>query len=659
MKMGSVESALSLLLFVGVTGSGKTLLKRLLLSQSVPEFSPSTPLTESAVRAMSVCKVAVESVKWDIVGPEDMLLMVANSIKEVPLIQESRDGSSRTFMQEDSAQQPQENVNSSETVQSQHRSKFHDALKEIQIDVKILERMKGSSKNTAKLMDLDFLYLLDSGGQPPFREMLPHFVQKTAAIFLTHKLNEKLDFIPTIRYREEGKTDEGYISNLSNEQILHQYIQAVQSHNSTVFVVGTHMDRESECESETREMKNDKLLKAFLPVLSKQMELYRMGSPDQLIFPVNCTSRGPDTESIAKELRERVIEKCMGKKVMIPLPYFVLDILLSLLSQKMETKILTTEECLQAAEEKLLMPHNVCISALKYLGQLNIIFYRPNILPQVVFSDCQVLLDKITELVRCNHALRTNEGNTNTIPSCMLSGEGFQFREFGKVNTELLEKAFPLHYREDVFDAKYFLELLERLLIAAKFEEGYHFIPSLLPDLPKTDVSKHCVTSSEQNPAPLVFHYPDMWLPVGVIPSLVVYLKSKFNWEISKKQGKPICLYHNCIMFQLPGGEPGSVVLIDSTKFLEVHVQSKLDFKLCHMIQSNIKEGLEKAHESLNYSESKAVIGFLCSGVCRNNESHVAILDDAKKTWRCSEDDREGGTLTQREHIWLENFREG
>ena len=41
------------------------------------------------------------------------------------------------------------------------------------------------------------------------------------------------------------------------------YIRAVQSHKTKVFVVGTHRDLESECESETRDMKNKKLLEAF------------------------------------------------------------------------------------------------------------------------------------------------------------------------------------------------------------------------------------------------------------------------------------------------------------------------------------------------------------------------------------------------------------
>ena len=129
-------------------------------------------------------------------------------------------------------------------------------------------------------MDINFIYLLDSGGQPPFREMLPHFVQQASAIVLMQKLNETLDFTPTIRYRGKGgKVDKGYISQLTNEQILYQYIQAVQSHQCKVLVVGTHRDREGECK-ETRDMKNKRLLQTLLPVIQNQIIMYHMGSED-------------------------------------------------------------------------------------------------------------------------------------------------------------------------------------------------------------------------------------------------------------------------------------------------------------------------------------------------------------------------------------------
>ena len=686
MKRGYIESALPLVLFVGVTGSGKTLFKQLLLGQSVPEFSPSTPLTEPAVRVTG-------NEEWKFVGPKEMMYMVADAVKgKVSLLDSTWEESSDmalTGPQEHSKPtptplleqvkhdsdpvvhvQPQTKANydsipmSVTSVQPQetvpqhttHRYKktIQDALREIQIDSILLKIMKDSPKDlVGKLMEVDFLYLLDSGGQPPFREMLPHFVQKAAAIVLMLKLNETLEFRPTIRYREEEKEDMGYESELTNEEILHQYIQAVQTHNSRVFIVGTHMDRENECQSETREMKNDKLLISLQPILQGQMELYG----NQLIFPVDCTSRGSHSERIAHEFRTRVIENCMGERVQIPLSFFMLDQLLKLLSKYMEFKVLSTDECYQAAREKLHINHSVYEVALNYLSKLNIIFYRPDILPKVVFPDPKDVLNMLTELVRCSHELRTNnEDAASTLPHCMQSGEGLLFKDSAQVNAQLLEKAFPSHYREGLFNSVNFLELLEGLLIAARLDDGNHFIPSLLPDLSKEKVSEHRVTLSD-NPAPLVIHYPEKWLPVGVMPSLVVHLRNECMWVTSLKHGKPSCLYRNCIKFKLPGGRPGSIVLIDSTKFLEIHVKSeavKIDSKLCCTIREDIMAGLKEAHKSLHYDPPEAEIGFLCSGVCGNtDEPHLAILDDEKKTWTCSEDDSKGCDLIKMEQVWV------
>ena len=695
MTKGYIESSLALLILVGVTGSGKSLFKRLVLGQPVPEFSPSTPLAEPAVRTMSVCKVAVgggaaADNRWDMVGAQEMWNMIRETIKgKVPLVDsESSDlvpspqnnlksNSLDQSRQEDSGEgyvkpKPQENVNHgtmdatpslSTTAEPQDndimhtsRTKFHDALKKIEIDKEVF---KGTTESQ-KLMDVDFIYLVDSGGQPPFREMLPHFVQKASAIVLMQKLNQRLDFKPTIRYREEGgKVDKGYTSQLTNEQILHQYIRAVQSHKSKVFVVGTHRDLESECEGgETRAMKNKKLLEAFQPVLECQMELYKVGNPDQLLFPVDCTSCGPEDQKTAEEFRKRVKDKCMRQKVKIPLSWFLLEKLLQLLSQKMKVDVLSIEECHKAAELKLHMQIQSFEAAMRYLGELNIIFYRPTILEGVVFTNAQVVLDKITELVHCSHALRVgnDETSSDVVPSCMHSGEGLEFKNFGLVSTDLLQKAFPSHYREGLFSPADFLTLLEGLLIAVKLENGKHFIASLLPDLPLEMVSDHRVTSPD-HPAPLVIHYQKMWLPVGLMSSLVVYLNNKCGWKLAERRGKPTCMYHNCIQFKMPRQKPGSVVLIDSIKFLEIHVKST-HHKLCTMIKDNIIAGLKEAHKSLHYDPPpKPEIGFLCSGECGNREeTHLATVDDDQDTWMCSKDDCTGGTLDDRQSIW---FRKG
>ena len=54
-----------------------------------------------------------------------------------------------------------------------------------------------------------------------------------------------------------------YQSLLTNEQILYQYFQAIQSHRSRVFVVGTFRDKKHEC-SESRAEKDKALLGQLL-----------------------------------------------------------------------------------------------------------------------------------------------------------------------------------------------------------------------------------------------------------------------------------------------------------------------------------------------------------------------------------------------------------
>ena len=708
MTRGYVESALALLILVGVMGSGKSLFKRLVLGLPVPEFSASTPLAESSVRSMSICQVAVGEegpVEWRIVTPKDMMDIVADAIKKgVPVldlpwkecselaftpatdlpdksniassegITEQKQPLQKSSFNVASRPHPEPNAYSSEAQQPEkphHQSsgvplstKCVEALNGINIGQELLQRMS-SSVEGMKLMDINFIYILDSGGQPPFREMLLHFVHESSAFVLMQKLNERLNFKPPVKYREEGKEDRGQcISQLTNEQILYQYFQAVQSHDSRVFVVGSHRDLEHECEMESREMKNQRLLEAFRPVLGNRIVLYRAGDPDQLMFPVDSTSRKPEDQATAQAFRERVMKYCLGKKVKIPLPWFMLEQLLRQLAERMGNKVLSIEECYEVAK-KLLMPQNVCRAAIDFLGKLNILFYRPNVLPQVVFCDAQVILDKITELVKFSHQLKSNA--SQDVSDHRQSGEWLDFRDFAQINSKILEE-FPSHYRDGLFTSFHFLKLLEDLLIAGRLGNDKHFMPSLLPDLSLEEVAQYRVTSAK-HPAPMTIYYAikssEIWLPVGVVPALMVNLQNHHKMKPVLRGGKPACMYHNCIQFELPGGKAGSMTLINSTKFLEVHVKAplKIASKVCPRIREMVLSSLREAHRSLHYDSAVAIEGVLCSGECGRTEPHLATLDEDRETWRCSEDADVGDDLDEkRQALWfmpLDNVGKG
>ena len=464
-----VECCLILLVLVGVAGSGKTHFKRLVLGLPPPECRVSTALAEATVRSMSICHVSIEEdVEWRLVDLEDIQGMVVDAIKKgvletsqdsqepppfdfgtVPKSEGTGSGLSGKTTDLQHSSVPHGSKNGSNRVpelSSSHSprkavSVFQDvvpvtpesrnALDSITVDHDLLQKINSSS-GSGKLLDVDWVYIVDSGGQPQFREMLPHFVHDSSAFIMMQKLNESLGFTPSIEYRGEGSMMCGtpYKSQLSNEQILYQYFQAIQSHKSRVFVVGTFRDEEDKC-SESRAAKDEKLLKAFQPVLSNNLALYQPGNPDQFMFPLNCKTPEPEDEITVQKFRQRVMHLCSSKKVKIPLPWFTLEQLLKQFAAKINTNVLSLGECYELAK-KVHMSPRIGNAALQFLGRLNIIFYRPSILPNVVFSDSQAVLDTITELVRCSHEL--NGATSGSLPHYMYASEWREFRDKGKVN---------------------------------------------------------------------------------------------------------------------------------------------------------------------------------------------------------------------------------
>ena len=695
MQKGYIESRLILLVLVGVAGSGKTHFKRLVLGLPPPECRVSTALAEAAVRSMSICHVSIDKgVQWRLVDPKAFQDMVADAVKkgvpleisqgsqELPTIAFGTVETSESVVSVTSEGSEVPHASGKVDVPNLGKGQAHepsasripqkkgkysqdrvqippeslDALKSINLE--LLQQIRSCS-GSGKLLDVDWVYIVDSGGQPQFREMLPHFMYDSSAFIMMQKLNESLGTATSIEYRGEGSKMCGapYQSKLTNEQVLYQYFQAIQSHKSRVFVVGTFRDKEHEC-SESRAEKDKALLEAFRPVVGDNLALYQPGNPDQFMFPLNCKAPEPQDEVTAKKFRHTVMKLCSGKRVKIPLPWFVLEQLLKQLAAKLCTKVLSIEECYELAK-KVHMTRRMGNAAIRFLGRINIVFYKPNILPNVIFSDSQAVLDSITELVRCSHELNGDASGQQTHD--MRGIEWLDFRDKGKITIKFLEeKRFTTHYREGLFEAKHFLQLLKGMLLAASLGNDEYFMPSLLPDLKLDQVAKKRVPESGC-PAPMTIRYLEKWLPVGLVPSLVAELQNSHGWKPLEGKGKPVCMYHNCMEFELPGGKPGSVVLIDSIAFLEIHLHLstktayKIATKVCPKIRKMILAGIEEAHMSLHSGPAEVEEGFLCNSECGLKTAHIATLDDEGEMWTCSRECRVGDDLCDRHTVWFEN----
>ena len=694
MKQGYVESGITVLLLIGAAGSGKTHFKHLILDLPPPEIRESTPLAEASVRAISLSRIAVgeESMEWCVITPETLRRMVADGIKAEVLV---RIGylpqstipqvlsNASTIESEDVGEQQQSasqtSTDSSEVAVGGSESKLQilDSFaistsyssiaslpeKPVHVQSELLELISKSS-GSGELFKCNWVYIIDSGGQPQFHEVLPAFIRHASGAVFVLKLNESLSEHPTVKYFSKGGKQCGvsYLSPFTHEQTLRNCLRMMQTRCSSsgrvtiprVFVAGTHRDK-VRLWHESRKAKNKKLIKTLKPVFGDKLVSYRTSKQDELIFPVNAKNPTAEDRKVVDKFRQAVMEACDKAQVKIPLPWFVLEQLMQQLASEKAVAVLSLEECCEVANRLHMNDHSLH-AALDYFVDLNIIFYYRDILRNAVFCSSQVLLDKLSELVEYSHELR---GRAETeVVSAYKSGT--HFRDHGIITVDFL-KLFPKHYTEEVFTPADFLKLLRHLLIVACITEGVYFMPCLLPELSSKEIDKHR-SGSRALVAPILICFPGEWVSSGIFVTVIAFLQKEARWEIRHNHGTPVCLYHNCVQFSLPG-EPVVVTLIDSLAYLEVHVEVplKLSCQVCPKVLSAVLDGLEKVATIQGYDNQQIQLAFLCprpisiKGRKCDSDPHPAAISDGHPWWTCSVNALVNGELTQKHLVWFDS----
>ena len=517
-----------------------------------------------------------------------------------------------------------------------------------------------------ELIDSDWIHIIDSGGQPQFHDLLPIFICNTCTTIFVQRLSESLSDHPIVEYFKAGElVGTPYPSLLTNIQILMCMIRTLQSQptdgrNSMIAVVGTHRDKEHECLSETRAEKNKTLFDLLHPAFPDDLVLYNRGL-NQPIFPVNTKEPGEEDRRIAEILRQ-VIESSAPPKVRIPIVWYILELLLRRMASLLVRKVLSTKECLDVAHS-LKISTGAFHAALEYFDELNICLYYPDVLPNVLFTDPQIPVDKLSELVEHRQRLlKAREGDGNCAMSeALVTSKWLKFRDQGIVTLEFFQQ-FPEHYVPGLFTAADLLRLLQHLLIIAAVSGDEYFMPSLLDMISHEELDKHRIFIDAA--APLVLHFPNGWPRAGVFPCLASFLISHCQWEVLlPSSGTPILIARNIIKFRLPGF-PCTVALVDSFSYFEVHIRapSSVCRKVCPIVQDAIFEGIDAATITLRYMNTKPVKAFFCPHSSNGNVQvakeaapplHIATLSDDQEYWLCSMDADRFGELAGREKVWL------
>ena len=692
MDEGFVECMSGILLLVGVAGAGKSSFKRVLFDEDNEILRHSTPLAEAAVRAVSTTVATMTDISWKRYTLEELLanctldrdLPQTNSqepgsprtrqplhsnegelsLSQSVTIQENNSSSSSTCQEEVVLQQQDIPVPVGTEGPETQRRLIHGNLHTKETLKKICQHIRRiSSESGVNISRRTWIYVIDSGGQPQFQEMLPIFIKNASAVAFFVKLNEKLDDHPSVEYYVKGIAQgRPYPSSLNHEEIIKNSLHTIQSRQGAsgkqecpkLLFVGTFRDKLSDS-TEDVDSKNTKIkdLINHNECCRDSLISYRDNEP---LFQVNAKDPNKFDHEVVNRFKQGVTKAFNSSKPFpVPIKWFLFEQLLQDVSAVNKTSVFSMKECEDIASW-LYMDTNTLHVALAYLSRHNIISWFKDILSDVIFTSAQVILDKLSELVERSYILCNNSDPDLTSSEeslfCIL-GIWSDFRTYGYVTVDILNE-FPKHYNE-IFTPTKLLIIWEKLLIVGRESSGRYFMPCILRALRTEELCKYRTESEDEScPLPLLFFYDKQFFPTGVFSCLISYLHNESGWNILKFNNQPKCFYKNCVQFS---HKKVRITLIYSQKFIEVHPKWMMDKSCaerqsdCMRIAESIKEGLCKAAEAQNYVHLLPKLGIFCPAEHKTSlSSHVADRDE-DNCWECTVDGEKCGKLFER-HLW-------
>ena len=496
---------------------------------------------------------------------------------------------------------------------------------------------------------MKWIQLIDSGGQLQYHDILPLFIQNTSVMIFVFKLSEELSHHPTIQYYgADGKAIiKPYQSVLSHKQILHHSLRSICTHNShpLIVTVGTHRDIENGCK-ETLEEKNQQIISLLSPLTCKLGLLHKGEDLKEVVFAVNAKAPQNEDQHVAKILREEIISMS-PQSTKLPIAWFGLEILLQ---RAAHDGVLSLAEC-KVYAERLFIKGDMFTAALHHLVYHHVFLYYPEVLPNTIFCDPQVVLTKVTELVQYHHKLRDNPDKSVAARSDITT-----FRDHGLLSLELLRK-FTKHYIEDLFTPQNLVDLLMHLHVIAIIRNGEYLMPALLPHLDSENMSQYLQQSTS-----LIIRPTEGCIPSGLFCCLVAYLLSPINessWKVCMNRGKPLCLYRNCISF-VQTDSTEVITLVDMFSYIQVHI-NEASIELCGETRDCIFKGIKNACCVLKYHDIQFEDAFVCKGAnCASDPPHVSVVVHPRSTnrsvykWKCTIIENQWGYLNEDQLMWIE-----
>ena len=538
--------------------------------------------------------------------------------------------------------------------QQEAEGRLNSLLQSSTVDEGFVSLINKAPPSLLPILRLRQFLVLDSGGQLELLEMMPIFLRGASKFVYVLKLNESLDKRAMIRYFKDGKLVWEYEAYMTNEASLQQCVRTMRSLNNKnpdippakMLFLATHRDMVAQEKLPgVLDTLHKRLREILLPQFREQL-IFRKG--EDFVFTLNAAKPEKEDKECAESIRECLSEVGEGgSKVKVPLRWYALYQKLLEVANGLGKKVLPREQCQQVAES-MEINYESCGLALNFFDGLNMLFYFPDILPQLVFMEPQMLLDKVSELVEETYHMKQGKKVQPIL------GDKLRFRDYAQVTEKFLGE-FKNHYEPPLFTPKELVTLLKGLLVFAEMSEDVYFMPCLLQVVDWEVVEEHRVSGEKA----LALHFPKSGPLMGMFCSTVAYLMSSENchpcpWRVVQNEaGAPKCLCRNVIKFTIPN-YTGTISLIDHFTHFELHINTlpKKEPRLWELAHDAVFAGLKKAGKTIGYTNNTPVPAIICPAHPHPAKSHPATVDK-DNAWTCSLTPQFFGELQKDSIPWL------
>ena len=633
----------------GLPGSGKSCAQLLLLNEDPPHnnVTNSTPIARPTVRAT---RVSVDDKKWKRVDRQELLCRLATDLNEKAVTRTDDDFSNETLQQSQVSDHSVSEtlMNKPEKPLRQASNAANDDPSNVINEVLRTHGLKGFKRNE------EWLYIIDSGGQPAYQELLPLFTRAASLNIITIDLSKPLDEEIELMYQIGGKSYPCYSKStqltsfqsvVSSGAIYRPLnIRRIKEHpsRSMHLVLGTHYDKVHKSTFEEREKT---LIKSVKGLGSYLCNCVIKISNDLVIFPVNTLAKGEERERHSQEVYQAIQARGSDASLTIEIPirWFAFELSLSNYSS-----IITLEEALDIGEKYEMNEEDTKL-ALNYLHDVTLILYYPEVFDGVVFTDPEPILGFISQLLALTY-INDNEALN------FISAEGKKFSQAEDINKlkngffkeELFHKLESSKMFSSKFNSSDLLKLLLYLNIIAEVQEkNEYFIPYALPSYSTSNLSLPQENVNHSKPLRILYwnETDDQILPIpqGIFPQTIVRLLNQTNYKVTvpSRNEPEYYKYRDAMSLRIKIDSYDLIHIINNFTYIEVYYTGPM--KDCSIVHKLVMKAVRDSSNAINIEHSliHSAFGSQNKGSCIvTDEKNLEATNPESPSDKCTIDDR-------------------